>query len=621
MQIISFTTASFFPYPYYGIGLVFFLPFCCQQAINLLCVFLLFPETLAHQFADRLIATLHPLQDVIRMQADMLRTNPRSAEWLAFKKVRASANAALGGVALLGMSEANLSREVAFAKVSGRDLTRILGAMRVVVGRTSGFVSFFNIVESHLHRDESDAKGGAMANDLVIHLDRSGPNSPAPSRPASVMRASSEQDNREEDDEPHLRPTPIREGSAQGASSPLAAGPEGSKSPIRRRRSDDNGFASASRNSSSASLAADQSEDTHHEQDRSVGFHELPSPKREKARSRSRHRHGHHHKSSSHVALGNLLHDVLHPTIDIRRVGVVESGRYADLEDMLHNPRDEAHLEEIVRHLADATTPLIEVLDSAAGQLITSIHRLKRQDTLWYYLFPQKEGVHEENVRATKELRDQLAAALKLYKEDKRLDVVRPYAHLFDSSVGKEYDRMETPSHRGIFWAFSYQFSIMGWADALLDVFDHVAKVEQKRRKPRFWLPAWAKFRFGHNTAEASWEDENPDAPVSGMNQHLFRAPRDPDAAPATTRGQLIGVRISNAMGLVSRKDVLFGVKAGIVIALCAMPTWFKSSCYFFYKQRGLWVTIMAALTLTQYVGDTTFGFVVRVVGTFVGAW
>ena len=573
MMTISFTTATFFPYPYYGIGLIFFKPFICQQAINLACTFLIFPETLAHQFADRLIATLYPLRDIIRTQKDMLATDPRSGEWLRHKTLRASATAALGAVALLGMSEANLSREVTFARVPGRDLIKILGAMRVVVQRSAGFTSFYGIVEQHLHRNESDAKGGSMANQLVIHLDKSRPNSPDHSRPASGRRVDSDHgDSTDDDDDHHLhRPT---HGDTRLPSSPLAATHESSRTPVQRRQSDDGGLATASRTSSSASLAAGDVADDHERRGSSIGFGELPTPggKKRKERSRSRHR-GHHHKSSSHVSLSHLLHDVLHPNIDTRRVGLVESQRYADLEDMLGNEQDAAHLTDILKLLSEATTPLIEVLDNAVGHLVASVHRIKQHDSLWYYIKPQKEADHLADVGVTKVLRDELAAALALYRDDRRLNICRPFAHLFDPTVGKEFDKMQTPSHRGIFWAFSYQFSIMGWAEALLTVFDEVARVEDKRVKPKLWFPNWAKWRFGKNTAEASFQDENPDAvPLYGHERALFRAPRDPDAVPPRTLVQLVGVRLSHAVSLAHRKDVLFGLKAAIVITLCAMP-------------------------------------------------
>ena len=572
MLCISFTTATFFPYPYYGIGLVFFKPFICQLAINLACTFLIFPETLAHQFADRLITTLHPLRDIIRMQKEMLATDPRTEEWLKFKKLRASATAALGSVALLGMSEANLSREITYARVPGRDLIKILGAMRVVVQRSAGFTSFYNIVETHLHRDQSEAKGGSTANQLVIHLDRSRPTSPDGSRPPSARRADSDRGSitDDDDDDHHLHRPP--HGDTRLPSSPLAGTPDGSRTPLGRGRSDEGGLAGASRNSSSTSLAAGDNPEDHERRPASVGFGELPTGKKHKERSRSRHR-GHHHKSSSHVSLSHLLHDVLHPTIDTRRVGVVESQRYADLEDMLSNERDEQHLVEIVGLMSEATAPLIDVLDLAIGHLVIAVHNIKRHDSLWYYLKPQREADHQADVRATKVLRAELAAALALYRDDRRLDVVRPFAHLFDPTVGSEFDKMQAPSHRGIFWAFSYQFSVLGWADALLTAFDEVARVEEKRRKPKLWFPDWAKWRFGKNTAEASFQDENPEAvPLYGHEARMFRAPRDPDAIPPKSLRQLIGVSLSNGVALTHRKDVLFGMKAGLVIGLCAMP-------------------------------------------------
>jgi len=50
------------------------------------------------------------------------------------------------------------------------------------------------------------------------------------------------------------------------------------------------------------------------------------------------------------------------------------------------------------------------------------------------------------------------------------------------------------------------------------------------------------------------------------------------------------------------------------------MPAYFSSTSLFFQRERGVWVIIMVALTTTQFVGDTVFGFILRVFGTFGGA-
>ncbi|MBZ6370997.1 MAG: hypothetical protein LBE44_03655 [Microbacterium hominis] len=162
-QIITLTIGALFPYAYYSVGVraaslfptrsstfsffaeafrmqtVFFYPFAAQEAIILACTFLVFPETLAHQFTDRLIAALQPLQTVIRDQKEMLRANPRTSEWLRFQTLKGNANAAVAAVGLLGASEANLSREVSFGRVNGRDLSMILQSMRILVARTCEF--------------------------------------------------------------------------------------------------------------------------------------------------------------------------------------------------------------------------------------------------------------------------------------------------------------------------------------------------------------------------------------------------------------------------------------------------------------------------------------------------
>lgn len=160
-QIITLTIGALFPYAYYSVGVsaaslfstrsstffaetfrmqtVFFYPFAAQEAIILACTFLVFPETLAHQFTDRLIAALQPLQTVIRDQKEMLRANPRTSEWLKFQTLKRDANAAVAAVGLLGASEANLSREVSFGRVNGRDLSMILQSMRILVARTCEF--------------------------------------------------------------------------------------------------------------------------------------------------------------------------------------------------------------------------------------------------------------------------------------------------------------------------------------------------------------------------------------------------------------------------------------------------------------------------------------------------
>lgn len=70
------------------------------------------------------------------------------------------------------------------------------------------------------------------------------------------------------------------------------------------------------------------------------------------------------------------------------------------------------------------------------------------------------------------------------YKLSKRLDVVRPFAGLFDPNVAKD-KTLGAPSHRGLYWSFSYEYSLMGFAEALLAIAKETHQVQTKRRRPR----------------------------------------------------------------------------------------------------------------------------------------
>lgn len=51
---------------------------------------------------------------------------------------------AMNGLTLLGASELNLTREISFARVGGKDLSKILASMRVLVSRSSEFSLLFS---------------------------------------------------------------------------------------------------------------------------------------------------------------------------------------------------------------------------------------------------------------------------------------------------------------------------------------------------------------------------------------------------------------------------------------------------------------------------------------------
>lgn len=244
-----------------------------------------------------------------------------------------------------------------------------------------GFVRFYDIVENHLHREYSDAKGGRVVDDLVIHLGHSRRSSaehtPPSTRPTSPTPNHSTNNRNSNTEETGSRPH-SRSNSPSGRHlNPLFSinnnsyevGMVHHPSPLHPRPTtppmDARGGAPLRNYSSGALINAfssgDEEGDVEEEEEdergeleedsarvsRSIGDYNGHRPKSVttlKKRPKSHHRSGshshyHHHglhstlghlaKSASGISLPSLLHDVLHPNIDLRPVGVGESQRYS----------------------------------------------------------------------------------------------------------------------------------------------------------------------------------------------------------------------------------------------------------------------------------------------------
>lgn len=148
--------------------------------------------------------------------------------------------------------------------------------------------------------------------------------------------------------------------------------------------------------------------------------------------------------------------------------------------------RDEEHLEEIISLLSTASSELLDGLDKAAGHLISTIHRLKSAEKTWKnFFFGEDEAEHSAFVAESEKIIAEVEAALESYRDVKRLDVLKPFASLFDPMAAKDRLAYQSPSHRGLFWGMSYQFSLNGWAEALISVLKETATIEKKRIRPR----------------------------------------------------------------------------------------------------------------------------------------
>lgn len=136
-------------------------------------------------------------------------------------------------------------------------------------------------------------------------------------------------------------------------------------------------------------------------------------------------------------------------------------------------------------------------------------------------------------------------------------------------------------------------------------MFKETVRIETKRRRQRIWIPSWPNFAWkSHADDTAAFEDENPDA-LDRLNSKSFSAPRNPEHLPPQTTRHALGVALYDVGHFLKRNESPFAIKIALAIALVSMPAYFRSTASFFYRERGLWVLVMVALTSTAYVGDS----------------
>lgn len=93
--------------------------------------------------------------------------------------------------------------------------------------------------------------------------------------------------------------------------------------------------------------------------------------------------------------------------------------------------------------------------------------------------------------------------------------------HLFDPQATeiREMPFLPRSSHRALFLAFSYQWSILQYAKATLRLLESVTSIRKKRREIRLFAPPFGKLReyFRSTGHQDGILDEDPDA-IDGLS-------------------------------------------------------------------------------------------------------
>lgn len=323
----------------------------------------------------------------------------------------------------------------------------------------------------------------------------------------------------------------------------------------------------------------------------------------------------------------NILRRAFHPRAQRYEsaVGVFESQRYMDLEaERFNDPFAEVYTEQTTQNLNASCHNL---LNGCRGGLLTIKDWLGHlHDGRIKYLLQTREikAKWEKELTEHQRIRDELAAALEIFRKEERHRVLDPYRPAFDPAHDPADDH-DLPAHRYLFQAFVYQFHLIQFTNIVLEMLDEMIRLQKERGTQRLWHPArkidwWKSWELAE---EEHGEDEDPDK-IQGLDPYIEQdlglpRRRDPDALPPRNIfEQAISAVYYSLTGL-EGENVLFAVKAGVLTVLLALPSFLKSSAYFAYNNEFVWGIIMGQVTIARFQGDTGFALLVRILSTFLG--
>lgn len=614
---VSLTIIHLFPYDYYTSGLLFMLPMSVQLGVGLLCSILIFPQSVSSSFTSKLAGIIGPLaKSCQELQAFMdnvgtVRQRYHSAQdvndeipavnlfrcttmtdeekmetlkrWAAKGiNVRDNLVASAAGLGPCKAQEGYLSKEISYSRYSGQDLKAVFTGIQTLQLRSGGLAFFFDVINGaiqHSHLDSSAFSVHAHKNP-ESHLP-----SPSSSRPASIHGS-----NQQLTPDGHL---------SGGRSSPL---PSPLTPNVEDRDPLNNHDEHASRH-----------RHQHHHFPFSKRLH-LPSFKHSTSELR------HEDRISSHASLMDHLRKIQAP------VGVYESAKYMNVETSQDGDVD--HIIQQLLLLAQSASPLVTQLSTSLEGSMAWLRQIKQERDRARNMFSMGMSAEKREQASLDHAKmvQELEKAIDAFKTADRLLVLEPYRHLLDPTHPPAEDvNYRTLKHRALFWDFLFSYHLIEFGSALLALLKTMQTLETQRQKTRWWWPKLSiplnYFGRSDDAADSDGlhDDVDPDQEMTDGIKLGRAKRRDPDAQPFETP-------ILNALGYIdklfdifSNKEFLFAIKAGLLTVLVALPAYVPSSARFFYYNRGLWVIIMAQLTLSLYSGETTTAWWVRIRASFAG--
>ncbi|KAI0697464.1 hypothetical protein BC835DRAFT_1504792 [Cytidiella melzeri] len=607
---VCLCTAALWPYAFYDIGKLVVIPLALHSALAIFFAATFFPSTVTAQYTASIRAVLDPISTFLDEHRKILQMDPSSEEFsAAVGAVGGLLNKSEGGLATAATWYRLLERDIVWGRFAPADVGGLHWSVRRIVTRGNGMNVFFTLIEPTREKwPQTPAP--------------SGPGTPVRSRaasPTASSRNSFMQPQNAEDENNSIALTNLRRSKVPSKPSSVRLERHDTNDSAARRRL--TGHRDADGTMSPLHLTS-----TRH-------FHDLFHRHRQ-TRVRSP-----DHDDHMHLSLLQMAHSLSFPSMPFfdhhfqgggseSTVGMFESQRYLALESTRLSSNESPEL----------TNHFVKLLGEACDGMLEESQKGLEQIKVWlagvragrWESKGQVEKRRKETLDCLDGVKSELDAEIDRFRKDTRLRVLDPYRVAFDPKHqhGSEA-AFEAPPHKYLFHCYMYEFHTLQLATLISGALGDIINLEKERKEAKLWITStfllWWRTSWSGSMYTDPADDEDPDVvqymdPEGGDYPDLgVTKSRDPDALPPSNLFELVMLWLYKGFAALGGGNVVFAVKAGLLTVALSLPYHFKSSAAFAYEQHLTWAIFIGQFTIARFRGDTTFGFIARIVSTFFG--
>jgi hypothetical protein len=198
-----------------------------------------------------------------------------------------------------------------------------------------------------------------------------------------------------------------------------------------------------------------------------------------------------------------------------------------------------------------------------------------------------------------------------------------------EEDSGLDEESVPDRLRRQLFFVLHMEYMLFRAGQATLDMvlFADQMKADGKLKHNKFIFPGsralykWLKAALGQEDISKNSEyltDMEDSAMQTLFMGSEFGRRLDPEHLPPRNLGEKIGDRIRKIPNFFRTPASAFGFRVTCASMSIAIINYLHDTQQFFQKQRLLWSMIMIAISMSRLAGQSTFNFVLRVVGTAI---